>query len=122
MPSKPAFEMFGEPRQRPAQAEVDHCNESIDGERAKGCIVHDLCRARELDEADDRGKRRAFQKLYQEADRRRNRDAQRLRHDYEAKLLRVVERERACPFPLAARDGLNAAAPDFAEERRQRTA
>jgi hypothetical protein len=42
MPPKPALETFGKPRQRPAQAEVDRGNQSIDGERAEGRIVHNL--------------------------------------------------------------------------------
>ena len=49
----------------------------------------------QLDEADHRGQRRALDHLHQEADRRRHRDAQRLRQDHVAQLLAEAERQAA---------------------------
>ena len=69
-----------------------------------------------LVEADDRGQRRALDQLHQKADGRRHRDAQGLRQDHILHLLQKVQAEAGAGLPLAARQGIDAAAPDLGEK------
>src|SRR5438132_1422843 len=76
-----------------------------------------LGRARELGEADDGGKRRSLEELDQEPHGGRKSDAKRLGQDDEPELREVPEAQRVGRFPLFAGHGLDASAPDLAEER-----
>ena len=63
-----------------------------------------ICPARgELDEADDGGERGALDELHQEANRRRQRDAERLRQDDVAHARDIAAAERLRGLGLAAR-------------------
>ena len=79
-------------------------------------VVDDLPGAGDLDEADDRGERRALHQLHQEADGGRDGDLAGLRQDHVAHARQVAQAERSRGLPLAGRDRLDAAAPDLAEE------
>src|SRR5471030_3130617 len=105
-------------RQRVAQDEVDGPDDDEDDERLEGRVVDDLARAGEFDEADHRGKRRVLHDLDHEAHRGWNGDAHRLRQHDIGILLETVEAQAIRRFPLGARHGLDAAAPDLAQEGR----
>src|SRR5471030_2820869 len=105
-------------RQRVAQGEVDGADDDEDDEGLEGRIVDDLARAREFDEADHRGERRVLHDLHHETHRRRNGDAHRLRQHDIGILLEAVEAQAIRRLPLGARHGLDAAAPDLAQEGR----
>src|ERR1700733_738672 len=111
-----SFEFFGAPGQREAQAEIDQRNQRIDQKRPKGRVIEQRSGLGQFDEADDRGECGALDHLNRKTDRRRDRDAQGLRQNHIAHLLDVGEREAGRRLPLAARDRLDAAAPDLGEE------
>src|ERR1041385_8357315 len=75
------LEMLRPDRERPAQREVEACDDRIHDRRLERRIGHELSGARQLDEADDRRDRGRLHELDHEADRRRDRDADRLRQD-----------------------------------------
>src|SRR5476649_2194183 len=112
------LEMAAGQRQGIAQREINGGDGAEDGERLEGRVVDDLSGARELDEADHRGERRVLHDLHHEAHRRRNGDAHRLRQHDVGILLEAVEAEAIRRLPLGARHGLDAAAPDLAQEGR----
>src|SRR3954471_21637915 len=112
-----SFDFLRPPRQREAQAEIDQRDQRVDQERPEGGVVEHGAGLGQLDEADDRGERRALDDLYGEADGRRDRDARGLRQDDVAHLLDVAEREAGGGLPLALRYRLDAAAPDLGQER-----
>src|SRR5260221_6867543 len=110
------FEILREQRERPAEDEIERAHDRIDDHRLEGEICHQLAGAGELDEADERGDRRALDELHDEADGRRDRDAHRLRQDDVPELLGEAEGEALGSFPLRSRDRLDRAAPDLAEK------
>src|SRR5713101_2919180 len=114
---EPALQALAQDGERPAQGEVEDDHGGVDAERAKGRVVDDLGRARELGEADDGGEGRSLEELDQEPHGGRKGDAQRLGQDDEAKLREVPEAQRVGRFPLFAGHGLDASAPDLAEKR-----
>src|SRR5580704_3312464 len=112
------FQRAGGDRQRVAQHEIDSGDRGEDHKRLEGRVVDDLAGARQLDEADHRGKRGVLHDLHHEAYGRWNGDPHRLRQDHVGVLLEAVEAEAVRRFPLRARHGLDAAAPDLAEKGR----
>ena len=78
------LEHLAEARQRPAQHEVDRRHDAEHEERPERHVVDDLPGAGDLDEADDRGERRALHQQHQEADGRRDGDPAGLRQDHVA--------------------------------------
>src|SRR5882757_4977727 len=62
------FEMLAEQRQRPADHEVKSGDHWIDDHRLEGDIRHKLAGSGQLDEADDRSDRCAFDQLDDKAD------------------------------------------------------
>src|SRR6185312_12377670 len=105
-------------RQRVAQREVDGGDHDEDHERLEGRVVDDLAGARQLDEADHRGQRGVLHDLHHEAHGGRDGDPHRLREYHVGILLEGIETEAVGRFPLGLRDGLDAAAPDLAQEGR----
>src|SRR6266540_1545590 len=111
-----SFEDLGEPGQREAKREIDQRDQRINQERPEGRVVEHGAGLGHLDEADDRGERRAFDDLDREADGRRDGDPKSLRQDDVAHLLDKAEREARGSFPLAARHRFDAAAPNLGQE------
>src|SRR5579872_225672 len=103
------FEPMGEPRQREAQCKIDRRDQRVDKERPEGRVVQHGAGFGEVDEADDRGERRAFNDLHGEADGRRNRDPECLRQDHVPHLVDIAHGERVGRFPLSLRNGVDAA-------------
>src|SRR5882672_662308 len=114
----PPFQRAGGDRQRIAQREIDGADRGEDDERFEGRVVDDLPGARQLDETDHRGKRGVLHDLHHEAHRGRNCEAHRLRQDHVGILLDAAEAEAVGGLPLRAGHGLDAAAPDLAQEGR----
>ncbi len=110
------FHRASQPRQRPADNEIDQADDGVDQQRPVGDVGQQRSGARQFGETDDRRQRRALDQLDQESDGRRQRDLQRLRQDDVTHPRPVVEAERPRGLGLAARDRLDRAAPDFAEE------
>src|SRR5579862_9428163 len=100
---EPPFEPAARLRQREAEQEVERGHGEIDGEGAEGRRGGELALAGQLDEADHGGQRGVLDELDQEADRRRDGEARRLRHDDVAQLLAEREAERAAGLPLLLR-------------------
>src|SRR5918993_249762 len=103
-------------RQREADREIERRHRDVDRERLEGRSGRELAFAGQLDEADRRRERRVLDELDEEADGRRDRDADRLRDDDPAQLLAEAEAERAARLPLGARDRFQRAAPDLPKE------
>src|SRR5688572_29046006 len=116
--TKPPFQHLAQLRDRKADHEIDGGGGKIDRERRESRSADDLAGASQLDEADQRGKRRVLHELNEKADGRRDADADGLRQDHVEEALPVGEPERRAGFPLPLRDRLKAAAPDLAEESR----
>src|SRR5471032_2586801 len=112
----PPFQPLGQQRQRPAHHEIQSGHDRIDDHRLEGRVGHQLAGTRQLDEADDGGDRGGFDELDGKAHRRRDRDPRGLRQDHVPELLGIAERQAFRGFPLRARDRLDRAAPDLAEE------
>src|SRR5262245_58430602 len=110
------FQRMAELGEREADDEIDRRRGEVDGERGEGRTTDDLARPRKLDEADQRRQRGVLHQLHQEPDCGRNTDADRLRQHHVGQPLRVCEAEGCARLPLALGYGLQAAAPDLAEE------
>src|SRR5882757_11225496 len=107
---KRPFEMAAEAGEREADREIQRRHRGEDLEGLEGGVVDQLPGPGEIDEADHRDDRGVLHQLHQEADARRQRDAQRLRQDDVAVLLRGAERQRRGGFPLLEGHGLDRAA------------
>src|SRR5471032_788695 len=113
---QPPFETPRYLRQREAERKVKSGHSEIDGEATEGDGGGELTLAGQLDEADDGGERRVLDELHQEADGGRNAQPDRLRDDDVPQLRAETKAKRGAGLPLGLRDGLQAAAPDFAQE------
>jgi hypothetical protein len=82
---------------------------------SKDLIGDDVAGAREFGETHDRCQRGALDQLYKEADRRGQRDTERLRQDDVLRARYVSEAEGLCGLGLAARNRLDRSPPDLAE-------
>jgi hypothetical protein len=113
------------PRARAASTgEIHRPDHAEDEQRLVDLVGHDRAGPGQLDEADDRGERGPLEQLHEEADGRRQRQFEGLRHDHVEHAAAGGEAESICRLALAARHRLDRAAPDLAEEgrgmRRQR--
>src|SRR5476649_196001 len=113
---QPPFEAPRYLRQREAERKIKGGHGEIDGEGTEGDGGGELALAGQLDEADDGGERRILDELHQEPDGGRNAQSDGLRDDDVPQLRADTETERGAGLPLGLRDGLQAAAPDFAQE------
>src|SRR5690242_10573894 len=105
---QPPLQTLAPLRQRKADEKIEQRHDSINQERSEGSTGGDLALARQFDEADHRGERRVLDQLHQEADRRRDRDAEGLGHDHVTELLAEAEPQRRRRLPLLARHRFDA--------------
>src|SRR5260370_39279508 len=113
---QPPFEPAGHLREWKAQHEVERGHSQVNGEGAEGGGGGELALAGQFDEADHGRERGVLDQLYEKTDSRRDGKARRLRHDDVAQLRGEAEAKRGAGLPLGPRDGLQAAAPDLAQE------
>src|SRR5476651_2696190 len=113
---QPPFETPRYLRQRKAERKVKSGHGEIDGEGTEGDGSGELALAGQLDETDDGGERRILDELHQKSDGGRNAQSDRLRDDDVPQLRTETEAQRGTGLPLCLGDGLQAAAPDLAQE------
>src|SRR5690554_4220331 len=104
---------LAELRKAEADDEVDRRGDEIDLQRGEGRRGHDLGRAGQFHEADQRRERSVLHQLHEEADGGRDGDADGLRDDHVAEPHAIGEAERGAGFPLPVRHRLQGAAPDL---------
>src|SRR4051794_19968363 len=97
---QPPFQTPCQQRDRPADDEVDGRHRAEDLEGLEGGVVDEVARPGELHHPDDRDDGGVLHQLHQEADGRRNGDADGLRQDDVAVLLRAGEGEGGGGLPL----------------------
>src|SRR5450830_721551 len=112
------FKVLAQRRQRIAETKINQGHTAEHGERLERRVVDDLAGARQIDETNHRSQRGVLDDLHHEADRRWNRNLERLRQNHFLQLFETIETEALGSFPLGFWHRFDATTPDFTEEGR----